>query len=89
MNKAINFVCLLIFFFNNVKTAHWVGQSKLRSLYTYDFSKIKPVVKYIQASTTGNTMKYSVSGGGNNTDLLQEEKENIAEEANNNAAVNT
>ena len=34
-------------------------------------------------------MKYSVSGGGNNTNLLQEEKENIAKEANNNAAVNT
>ena len=33
-------------------------------------------------------MKQSISGGGKNPDLLQEEEENVAEEANDDDAVN-
>ena len=48
-------------FKDNVKTAHWVGHSQLRSLDKYDLFKITSVVDYIQASVTVNTMKQSVS----------------------------
>ena len=42
-----------------------------------------------QASVTGNTVKQSVSGGENNPILLQEEEQNVAEETNDDTAVNT
>ena len=62
MNKKIHFVCLLNkCFIDNVKTAHWVGHSQLKSLDTDYFFKTTPVVDDIQASVTGNTMKQSAS----------------------------
>ena len=50
-------------FKDNVKTAHWVGRSQLRSLDTDDFFKRISVVDEKQASVNVNTMKQSVSGG--------------------------
>ena len=70
----------------NNKTAHWVGQSKLKPLYTDDFSK--KVIDAIQASLTGITIEQSVSGRKNNPYLLQESEEKEAEEANDYAGVN-
>ena len=57
MKEKIHFVCLLKKVKDNVKTAHWVGHSQLRSLDTYDLFKITPVADKKQASVTGNTMK--------------------------------
>ena len=74
------------FFKDNVKTAHWVGNSQLRSLDTDKFFKVISVVDDIQASVTINTMKQWSSR--KNPDLLQKEEENVAEEANDIAAVN-
>ena len=51
-------------FKDNVKPAHWVGHSQLRSLNADGFFKIKPVVDEKNASVTGNKMKQSVSRGG-------------------------
>ena len=65
MNKKINFVCFLKELKNNVKIAHWVGYSQLRSLDTDDLFKITPVVDEKQASVTGkNNETVSFSGGG-------------------------
>ena len=90
MNKKINFVCLLKEKLkDNVKPADWVGHSQLISLDTYDLFKRTPNVDEKQASVTGNTIKQSVSRGGKNTDLLQEEEENVSEETNDDANVNT
>ena len=60
-------------FKDNVKTAHWVGKSQLRSLDTYSSFERTPVVDNTQASVTGNTIKQSASE--NNPVLLQEEEE--------------
>ena len=89
MNEKIHFVrlmkkCLK----DNVKTAHWVGRSQLRSLDTYDFLKITRVVDEKQASVTGNTMKQSVYVEKKNPDLMQQEEENVAEETTEDADVN-
>ena len=43
-----------ICFKDNVKTAHWVGRSKLRSLYIDDFFKRTPKCDENQANVTGN-----------------------------------
>ena len=43
------------------KTAHWFGQSQLRSLDTDDLFKRTPGVDEKQGNVTGNTMKQSVS----------------------------
>ena len=75
-------------FKDNVKTAHWVGQSQLGPLDTYYFCERTPVVDDIQASVTGNKMKKSVSEGKKIPDLLKEE-ENVAGEADDDAVVNT
>ena len=42
-------------FKDNDKPAHWVGHSKLRSLYINGFFKTKPKFYENQASVTGNT----------------------------------
>ena len=46
MKEKINFVCLLkkSCLKDNVKPAHWVGHSQLRSLDTDDFFKRTPCV---------------------------------------------
>ena len=75
-------------FQDNVKPAHWVDHSQLRSLDTDDFLKITPVVYANQASATGNTMKQSVPMKKRNPVLLKEEEENVAEEPNDDADVN-
>ena len=61
---------------------------QLRSLDTDYFFKIPPGVEKKYASVTGNTMKHSVSGGGDNPVLLQEEEENATEETNDDANIN-
>ena len=48
-------------FEDNVKTAHWVGNSQLRSLDTDVFFKRTPGVYEKQASVTVNTTKQSVT----------------------------
>ena len=88
MNIKNHFVCLLNESSkNNFKTAHWVGHSQLRYLHTYIFFKRTPFVDEKQASVTGNTIKQSVAGGGENLYLLQEAEENISEEANDDADI--
>ena len=42
-------------FQDNGKPAHWVGHSKLRSLYIYEFFKRTPEFYENQTSVTGNT----------------------------------
>ena len=76
------------FFKDNVKPAHWVGHSQLISLDTDNSFKITPDVDEKQATVTGNTVKQSVSRGGENPVLLQEEEENISEETNDDSDVN-
>ena len=58
----------------NVKPAHWVGHSQLRSLDTDDFFKRTSAVDEKQANVTVNTMKQSVFGEQKNPVLLQEEE---------------
>ena len=71
----IHFVCLLKKCLKgNVKTAHWVGHSQVKSLDTDDFLKKKLVVDEKQASVTGNTMKQSVYGEKKNPVLFKEEE---------------
>ena len=63
--KNNNLVCLQKKGFkDNVRTAHWVGHSQLRSLDTDHLFKMTPFFDDRQASVTGNKMKQSVSGGG-------------------------
>ena len=58
MNKKIHFVCLQNKCFkDNVKTAHWVGHSKLRSLDIDDLFKRTTDVDDTQYSVNGTTMK--------------------------------
>ena len=52
---------------DNNKTAHWVGQSKLKPLFVYFFQFIDD----IQYSLTGTKIEQSDSGRENNPDLLQ------------------
>ena len=63
MNEGNHFMCLQkkTCFKDNVKTAHWVGNSKLWSIDTDYLFKRTPVVDVKQASVTENTMKQSVS----------------------------
>ena len=42
---------------DNNKTAHWVGQAKLKPLYTYDCFKVKQVVDDAQDSSTSTTFE--------------------------------
>ena len=65
MNEKIHFVCLLKkrSFKDNVKTAHGVSHSQLRSLDKDDFFKSTPVVDETQVSVNRNIMKHSVSRG--------------------------
>ena len=49
-------------FKDKVKTGHWVGQSQLISLDTYDLFKRTQVVDDIQSSVTGSTIQQSASG---------------------------
>ena len=60
---------------DNNKTAHWVGHSQLKYLYTDDFFKRKPVFDDVQAILTGNKIEQSTSGRKNNPYLLQEDEE--------------
>ena len=86
--KKTHFLCPLFFCLkDNIKTAHWVGQSQLRLLDTNDFFKRTPVVDEIQYSVNGNAIEKSASGK-NNPDLLQEEEEQEYEETNDDADVN-
>ena len=55
--RKIHFVCLLKIFKDNVKPAHWVGQSHLRSLDTDNFFSRTPKLDEKQASVTGNKVK--------------------------------
>ena len=55
---------------DNVKPAHWVGHSKLKSFYTDDFFKRTPNFDGKHASDTGTTVKLSVSEETNNPVLL-------------------
>ena len=57
-----------------VSSAHWVGHSQLIYLDTDDLFKITPGADEKQAGVTGNTMKQSVSRGGKDPVLLQEEE---------------
>ena len=51
-------MCLLnIVFKDNVKPAHWVGHSQLRSLDTDNFFRRTPKFDEKEASVTGNTVK--------------------------------
>ena len=54
---------------DNLKYGHWFGHQQLGYLNTYDSIKVTPVGDKKQASEPGNTMKQSVSRGGNNQDL--------------------
>ena len=60
----------------------------MRFLDTDYFFKGKTVVDYIKASVTGNTMKQSVYWGGEESIFITRKGENVAEEANDDAAVN-
>ena len=62
-------------FKDNVKPAHWVGNSQLRSLGTYDLFKRTPDVDKKKGIVTVNKMKQSVSLVKNNPVLLQEKEE--------------
>ena len=42
---------------DNIKSANWVGHSQLKSLDTYVFFKMTPVVDDIQASVNDNTIE--------------------------------
>ena len=56
MKEKNPFVCLQKNCFkDNNKPAHWVGQSKLRSLEIYEFFKITPNFDEREASMTGKT----------------------------------
>ena len=44
---------------NNNKIAHWVGHSKLKHLYTDDFSKEKSHWWDIKSSLTDNTIRFN------------------------------
>ena len=63
---------------DSVKTGHWVDQSQLRYLDIDYLFKRTLVVDEKRASVTVNTPKQSVSRGGENPVLLQEEEENAA-----------
>ena len=76
-------------FEDNVKPAHWVGHSQGISLDTDDLFKVTPNFDGKQAIVTGNTLKLSVYRGEKNPILLQEEEENLAEETNDDADVNS
>ena len=78
-----------IYFKDNVKPAHWVGHSQLRFLDIYDFLKRTPGVDEKQAIVTVNTTKQSVSGGRGENPVLLQEEENVAEETNYYADVNS
>ena len=54
------------------KTVHWVGQSKLKTLYVEDCFKIKTIINELEAILTGDTIELSDSGIKNNPYLLQE-----------------
>ena len=51
------FLCVFKKIKDNVKSAHWVSHSQLRSLDTDNLFKMTPVVVDIQASVTDNTIK--------------------------------
>ena len=56
MKEIIHYVCLQNKCFkDNVKTAHWVGHSKLRSLDIDEFLKRTPIFDEKEANVTGNT----------------------------------
>ena len=57
----------------NNKTAHWVGQAKLKPLDTDDFFQ-KKVVDDVQDISTGNIFEQSYPGRKKNPDLLQEDE---------------
>ena len=61
--RKIHFVCLQKQIKDNIKPAHWVGHSQLRSLDTYGLFKRTPKCDEKQASVTVNKVKLSVSWG--------------------------
>ena len=60
---------------------------KLKPLYTDDFFK-KKSIDDIQASLSGTTIEQSALGRKKNTDLLQEDEEQEAEDVNDDADIN-
>ena len=54
---------------DNNKTAHWVGNDKLKPL-DKDVSQKKERIDERQSSLTGTTIEKSSSGSKNNPDLL-------------------
>ena len=53
---------------DNNKTSHWVGHSKLKTLYLKDFYNRKIIINEIEAGLSGNKIGHSDYVMKNNTD---------------------